>query len=159
MYTPNRRQASCECGTQCCVPPHSTIGLRAPTRFGYKAPTTLRIAFPREVCYTQHLSSASLPARFLDNDTAKHRAGSHRHQQSAKFHRSGKKKFPCKGQLIHSCLQISTSHKQSLESWTSTQDALNSLITLVRRCSERDFEMGSELQQPLSDLQRCTYLL
>jgi hypothetical protein len=55
------------------------------------------------------------------------------------------------------CLQISTSHKQSLESWTPTQDALNNLMTLVRRCSEKDCEMGSELHQPLSDLQTCVY--
>jgi hypothetical protein len=50
--------------------------------------------------------------------------------------------------------QISTSYKQSQDSWITTQDSLNRLTVLVLRCSAKDFDTGSELQQPLGDLQR-----
>ncbi|KAH9995962.1 hypothetical protein BJV77DRAFT_1090768 [Russula vinacea] len=42
---------------------------------------------------------------------------------------------------------------QSQVSWVATQDTLNSLTVVVLRCNARDFNTGSELQQPLSELQ------
>lgn len=48
---------------------------------------------------------------------------------------------------------ISASYKQSQHSWITTQDSLNRLTVLVLRCSAKDFDPGSELEQPLSDLQ------
>jgi hypothetical protein len=50
--------------------------------------------------------------------------------------------------------QISTSYKQSRDSWITTQDSLNRLRVLVLQCSTKDFDTGSELQQLLGDLQR-----
>ncbi|KAI9461183.1 hypothetical protein F5148DRAFT_1215570 [Russula earlei] len=45
------------------------------------------------------------------------------------------------------------SHKQSKESWATTKEALNRISALVQGCGAGDFDAGSELQQPLSDLQ------
>jgi hypothetical protein len=55
---------------------------------------------------------------------------------------------------IDSRFQISTSYKQSRGSWITAQDSLNRLTVLVLRCSAKDFDTDSELQQPLIDLQR-----
>jgi len=144
----------------------AVIGLRALAACKQGPPRQLQGAqhiahrLPREVCYTRHLSSAFFACPFPQTMTlpSLEQVVTSINQVQSTIEVVSSSDSHAKvnaNRLPRHFPQISASHKQSQESWTTTQDALSSLMALVQRCNARDFEAGSELQQPLSDLQRC----
>lgn len=152
---------------QSCAPLSTIVGLRAASR--RRAPRSQlqgadRVAhrLSKEVCYTRPLY---LPSPYLlDSPTMTVPSVDQVVTTVNQVQSAVEVVSPSRPSYIRekdnrfaSVPQISTSYKQSRFSWTTTQDTLNRLMVLVLRCNARDFDTDSELQQPLSDLQRWVY--